>query len=71
MLLYEYYDQHNKHVHDHQHVLPNQVVVMSDQVTMLFDDDYDQHNKDDHEHLIEFPSQLVTKIKREKKMEEM
>ncbi len=42
------------------------MVMLFDQVTMLFDDDYDQHNKDDHEDLIEFPNQLVTKIKKEK-----
>jgi hypothetical protein len=66
MLLYEYDDQHNKLVHDYQHVLPNQVEVKFDQVTMLFDDDYDQHNKDDHDYLIEFHNQLVTKINNRK-----
>jgi ABC-type oligopeptide transport system ATPase subunit len=47
------------------------MVVLFDQVTMLFDDDYDQHNKDDHEYLIEFPNQLVTKIKKKNKIKEM
>jgi hypothetical protein len=42
------------------------MVMLFDQLTMLFDDDYDQHNKDDHEDLIEFPNQLVTKIKKKK-----
>ncbi len=66
MLLFEYCDQHNKHVLVYQHVLPIPVEDSVVQVTKLFDDDYDQHNKDDHEDLIEFPNQLVTKIKRKK-----
>ncbi len=47
------------------------MVMLFDQMTMLFDDDYDQHNKDDHEDLIEFPNQLVTKIKKKNKIKEM
>jgi hypothetical protein len=61
MLLFEYYDQHNKHVHVDQHVLPIPGEVFVVQVTKLFDDDYDRHNKDDLEYQIELPNLEVTK----------
>jgi len=63
MLLYEYYDQHNKHDHVYQHVLPIQAEVVVVQVTMLFDDDYDRHNKGGLDYQVEFPNPEVTKTK--------
>jgi hypothetical protein len=60
MLLYEYYDQHNKHVPVHQHVLPIQVEELVVQVTKSFVDEYDQHNKDDLDYLTELPNLEVT-----------
>ncbi len=64
MLLFEYYDQHNKHVLVYQHVLPIPVEDFVVQVTKSFDDDYDQHNKDDLDYQIEFPNLVVTRKKK-------